>query len=63
MPAKLIQPFLRELVVDLVEHGQQILLCQGGKGGLGNQHFANSRNQTPRIAQPGKPGEEGTFHS
>ena len=52
---------LRELVVDLVEHGQQILLCQGGKGGLGNQHFANSRNQTPRIAQPGKPGEEGTF--
>lgn len=51
----------RELVVDLVEHGQQILLCQGGKGGLGNQHFANSRNQTPRIAQPGKPGEEGTF--
>lgn len=52
---------LKELVVDLVEHGQQILLCRGGKGGLGNQHFANSRNQTPRIAQPGKPGEEGTF--
>ena len=51
----------RELVVDLVEHGQQILLCRGGKGGLGNQHFANSRNQTPRIAQPGKPGEEGTY--
>ena len=51
----------KELVIDLVEHGQQFLLCKGGKGGLGNQHFANSRNQTPRFAIPGKAGEEGEF--
>ena len=52
---------VKEMVVDLVEDGQQFLLCRGGKGGLGNQHFANSRNQTPRFAQPGKLGEEGEF--
>ena len=34
---------------------------QRGKGGLGNQHFANSKHQTPRFAQPGQPGDEGTF--
>ncbi|MEK9863603.1 MAG: GTPase ObgE, partial [Verrucomicrobiota bacterium] len=43
----------RELVADLIEDGQQFLLCRGGRGGLGNQHFANSKHQTPRFAQPG----------
>jgi GTP-binding protein len=51
----------RELVADLIEDGQQFLLCRGGRGGLGNQHFANSKHQTPRFAQPGQPGEEGKF--
>ncbi len=50
-----------ELAADLVEDGQRFVLCRGGKGGLGNQHFANSKHQTPRFAQPGQPGDEGTF--
>ena len=51
----------KELAADLVEDGQRFVLCRGGKGGLGNQHFANSKHQTPRFAQPGQPGDEGTF--
>ena len=51
----------KELAADLVEDGQRFVLCRGGKGGLGNQHFANSKHQTPRFAQPGQPGDEGSF--
>jgi GTPase len=49
------------LVADLTEHGQQFLLCKGGRGGLGNRNFATARRQTPRFAQPGEPGESGRF--
>jgi GTPase len=51
----------RELMADLTEHGQQYVLCRGGRGGLGNRNFATARHQTPRFAQPGEPGEEGEF--
>ncbi|HAM70866.1 MAG TPA: GTPase ObgE [Verrucomicrobiales bacterium] len=50
-----------ELVVDLTTHGQQFVLCQGGRGGLGNRNFATARRQAPRFAQPGEPGDEGEF--
>ncbi|HEU6449289.1 MAG TPA: Obg family GTPase CgtA [Verrucomicrobiae bacterium] len=50
-----------ELVADLTQHGQQFVLCKGGRGGLGNRNFATARRQTPRFAQPGEPGEEGDF--
>ena len=48
-----------EIVAEILEHGQEIILKKGGKGGKGNEHFKSSTNQTPRFAQPGLPGEEG----
>ena len=50
-----------ELVADLTVHGQQFVLCKGGRGGLGNRNFATARHQTPRFAQPGEPGTEGEY--
>ena len=50
-----------ELIADLTTHGQQFILCQGGRGGLGNRNFATSRRQTPRFAQPGEAGGEGNY--
>lgn len=50
-----------EVIVDLKERGSEFTAAKGGKGGLGNQHFATSVNQAPRYAQPGLPGEEREF--
>ncbi|MBK8616611.1 MAG: GTPase ObgE [Anaerolineales bacterium] len=46
------------LLGDLTTPGQQLLVCKGGRGGLGNQHYATSRNQAPRTAERGEPHEE-----
>jgi len=48
-----------ELMFEITEDGEEVILMRGGKGGLGNVHFKNSVNQTPRYAQPGIPEEEG----
>lgn len=47
-----------ELIGDLTQHGQILLVAQGGRGGLGNVHFKSSVNRAPRRATPGTPGEE-----
>jgi len=46
------------VIADLEEPGQQAVIARGGKGGLGNTHFASSTNQAPQIAQRGEAGEE-----
>ncbi len=38
--------------------GQEIIIVKGGRGGLGNSHFASPTNQSPHHAQPGEPGKE-----
>jgi len=45
-----------EVLFDLIEEGEKVLFLEGGKGGLGNTNFKNSRNQTPSYAQPGLMG-------
>jgi len=45
--------------VEILEDGQEVIWLPGGKGGLGNSHFATPTNQAPEHAQPGLPGVEG----
>jgi GTP-binding protein len=47
-----------ELLGDLTAAGMRLRVCRGGRGGRGNARFANSRNQAPRMAEHGEPGEE-----
>ena len=51
----------REVLFELVEPGEERILCQGGRGGLGNANFKSATLQTPRFAQPGEEGREGWF--
>ena len=45
------------LLADLVEAGEEVLLCRGGRGGYGNAHFRSSTHRSPRMAQDGGEGE------
>jgi GTP-binding protein len=47
-----------DLLGDLTEAGQQLVVCKGGRGGRGSQHFATSIHQAPRTAERGEPCEE-----
>lgn len=47
-----------EFICDVTSDGQEVMLMQGGRGGLGNWNFKTSTNQAPRYAQPGEPAQE-----
>ena len=48
----------QNILLEITEKGQEFIIAAGGKGGLGNDHFKSSTNQTPRYAQPGLDGVE-----
>jgi GTP-binding protein len=47
-----------DLIADLVAYDQRVMVARGGRGGLGNSHFATSTNRAPTHSQQGEPGEE-----
>ncbi|MCS5653510.1 MAG: GTPase ObgE [Candidatus Marinimicrobia bacterium] len=49
------------VAADMVEDGDEVVICKGGIGGKGNVNFKSSTHQTPRYAQPGTEGETGEF--
>jgi len=44
---------------EILEDGQEVVWIRGGRGGLGNSHFATPTHQAPDYAQPGESGIEG----
>lgn len=49
-----------DFIGEITEDGQEIIIVEGGRGGLGNWNFKSATNQTPRYAQPGEPRVERT---
>jgi GTP-binding protein len=52
----------KELIGEIIHHGENLLIARGGKGGRGNAHFASSADRTPRRAEEGTAGENITVH-
>ena len=50
------------LIADLTHDGEQALIAQGGRGGMGNLHFKSSTNRAPRQFTPGEAGESKDIH-
>ena len=47
-----------KVIADMSGENRRQVILKGGKGGLGNQHFATSTMQIPKYAQPGQPAQE-----
>ena len=47
-----------KVIADLSGPNQREIILKGGKGGLGNMHYATSTMQAPKYAQPGQPSQE-----
>ncbi|NHM30460.1 GTPase ObgE [Neobacillus terrae] len=48
----------KEVIADLVEHGQRAVIARGGRGGRGNSRFATPANPAPELSENGEPGQE-----
>ncbi|MGV3630036.1 MAG: GTPase ObgE [Bacteroidota bacterium] len=48
-----------EILFEISADGEEKILVPGGRGGMGNNHFKSSTNQSPQYAQPGEEGKEG----
>lgn len=48
-----------EKEAEILKDGEEVILMQGGRGGLGNANFKTATNQAPEYAQPGESGQEG----
>ena len=53
----------KEVIADLVEHGQRAVIAKGGRGGRGNSRFATPANPAPELAENGEPGQEREYGS
>ncbi|HBL37762.1 MAG TPA: GTPase ObgE [Flavobacteriales bacterium] len=47
-----------EIIVEILEEGEEFIITPGGRGGLGNDHFKSPVRQSPTYAQPGEEGRE-----
>jgi GTP-binding protein len=48
-----------EVLFEITEEGEERIIQQGGRGGMGNTNFISSTNRSPHHAQPGEDGREG----
>lgn len=46
------------IIADLVNHGDEVLVAKGGRGGRGNARFATSQKRAPQFCEPGEPSIE-----
>jgi len=51
-----------DLIADLVGAGTELIIAEGGRGGLGNAALASAKRKAPGFALLGEPGEERTIH-
>ena len=50
-----------KVIFEITRHGEEKILAEGGRGGMGNANFKSATMQTPRFAQPGEDAVEGWF--
>ena len=47
-----------KVIADMSGENDRVIVLSGGKGGIGNMHYATSTMQIPKYAKPGQPGRE-----